>query len=250
MFNFLKKKLVFESTIAGMDKLMPIIPAKDYKHPWVSKALDDFAQIRSQPNYGMERMMHTARCPGIFKLQRHGWILRTWQDIVIETNGDGENFSWSTPFDQRFANEEEYVGSHPPDQLHQYMNHWPQNTLKSLVKIHTGWRCVVPKGYYLMEMPVPYSDENRFTTVPGYFTREAGPAQMNVQLMWHVIEGKTLIKAGTPISQYILVPKEQFEIEVKTIGEEANIHDIFKLSDSQRFVKNYNDVKNLFGKIL
>jgi hypothetical protein len=71
---------------------------------------------------------------------------------------------------------------------------------------------------------------------------------MNVQLMWHLTEGKTLIKAGTPISQYILVPKEDFDMEIKTMGQEATIHDIFELSDGQRFIKNYNDVRNLFGK--
>jgi hypothetical protein len=248
MFKWRKEKIVFETTIPGMDKLMPIIPAKDYKHPWVNRALEHLANIRKQPNYGMEKMMHTARCPGIFKLQRHGWILRTWQDITIETNGDEQTFLWTTPLDQSAINQEEYIGSHPPEQLQQYMEHWPQNTLKSLIKIHTGWRCVVPKGYYLMEMPVAYSDENRFTTVPGYFTREMGPAQMNVQLMWHILEGKTLIKAGTPIAQYILVPKEEMKMEMKSIGKDANIHDIFQLSDSHRFVKNYNDVRNLFGK--
>jgi hypothetical protein len=248
MFKWRKEKIVFETSIPGMDKIMPIIPAKDYKHPWVNRALDDLANIRKQPNYGMEKMIHTARCPGIFKLQRHGWILRTWQDITIETNGDGQTFRWTTPIDQSVINQEEYIGSHPPDQLHQYMNNWPNNTLKSLIKIHTGWKCVVPKGYYLMEMPVAYSDENRFTTVPGYFTREMGPAQMNVQLMWHLTEGKTLIKAGTPISQYILVPKQDFDIEMKTIGKPANIHDLFDLSNQHRFIKNHNETKELFGK--
>lgn len=250
MFKWFKEKIVFETTIPGMDKLMPIIPAKDYRHPWVHRALDNLAKIRSQPNYGMEKLVHTAKCPGIFKLQRHGWILRTWQDITIETNGDGESFLWTTPLDQREVNKEEYIGSHPPHQLHQYMEHWPEGTLKSLIKIHTGWSCVVPKGYYLMEMPVAYSDENRFTTVPGYFTREMGPAQMNVQLMWHVLKGKKLIKAGTPIAQYILVPKKDIPMEMKTIGKEASVHDLFHLSDSQRFVKNYNDLRNLFGKVV
>jgi hypothetical protein len=248
MFKWRKEKIVFETTIPGMDKLMPIIPAKDYKHPWVSRALDDFANTRNHPNYGMEPMHHTTKCPGIFKVQRHGWIVRTWQDIVIETFGDGQTFNWTTPIDQKQINKEDYIGMHSVEQLYKFMQNWPENTLRTLIKINTGWRCVVPKGYYLMQMPVPYADENRFTTLPGYFMRETGPAQMNTQLMWHVMNGKTLIKAGTPLAQYVLIPKDDYEMEMKTIGKECNIHDLYQLSDAQRFVKNYNQIKNIFGK--
>jgi hypothetical protein len=104
----------------------------------------------------------------------------------------------------------------------------------------------VPKGYYLLEMPVPLSEEQRFTTIPGYFSREAGPASMNVQLLWHVLDGATLIKAGTPIAQYVLVPKEQPSM----ICRDAMPSDKLSLStlyDSSRFVKNYRDIKKLLG---
>lgn len=248
MFRWRKEKIVFETLIPGMDKLMPIIPAKDYKHPWVDRALDNLANIRKNPNYGMERMVHTAKCPGIFKVQRHGWIVRTWQDIVIETNGDRENFLWTTPIDQMKLNEEDYVSSHPSDQFQEYMDNWPDNSIKTIIKIHTAWRCVVPKNYYLMLMPVTYSDESRFTTLPGFISREMGPAHINIQMMWNVLQGKTLIKAGTPIAQLLLVPKEELEMEMKTIGKPANIYDLFDLSNLQRFVKNHNETKKLFGK--
>ncbi len=248
MFKWRKEKIVFETTIPGMDKLMPIIPAKDYKRPWVDRALHDLANIRKKPDYGTEKMSHVARCPGIFKLQRQGWIVRAWQDITIETNGDGHTFLWTTPMDQSTFNKEDYVSCHEPETFHQYMNNWPENSLKTIIKIHTGWRCVVPKGYYLMEMPVVYSDEKRFTTLPGFLGREMGPSHLNVQMMWNVLQGKTLIKAGTPIAQYILVPKEEMKMEMKTIGKPANIYDLFDLSNQHRFVKNHNEIKELFGK--
>ena len=248
MFNFFKEKIIFENVIPGIDKIMPMIPAKEYKHVWHQKALDEFSKIRKQPNYGMEKMVHTVRCPGIFTLQRHGWISRTWQDITIETNGDGENFVWTTPLDQRQFGQGEYVQSHPKQQLQIYMDNWKNDTLKTVVKISTGWRCIVPKGYYLLEMPVPYLDENRFTTLPGYFDRDQGPAQMNVQLLWHVMKGKTLIKAGTPIAQYVLVPKKQFEMEVRSVHS-SNIHQVFEMVNNSKFVKNYNEIKKLFRKI-
>jgi hypothetical protein len=98
-----------------------------------------------------------------------------------------------------------------------------------------------------MEMPVAYSDESRFTTVNGFFSHEQGIAQMNPQFMWHVMNGKTLIKAGTPISQYILIPKDSYDMEIRPIRE-ANENELFTLINHNRFIKNYAEVKRIYGE--
>ena len=97
-----------------------------------------------------------------------------------------------------------------------------------------------------MEFPVAHADDNRFTSISGYFSQEAGPASMNVQLMWHVLNGEELIKAGTPIAQYILVPKELPAMTCRDDQYGDNIW-LSHLYDTSKFVKNYNEVKKLFG---
>lgn len=236
------KKIEFINEIEGVAELMPLIPAKQHRNVWVNKAAQDFAEKRSMPMWNHDKLMHTARCPGIFSLQRHGWIMRTWQDIEITTYGDGMGFIWKAATNIGG----DPVGQHPPEQLSNFFEEWPQNTLRTIVKMHTGWRCIVPKGYYLLEMPLPLSDEQRFTAIPGYFSRESGPASMNVQLMWHVMSGSTLIKAGTPIAQYVLVPKEQMEMECRGAEKKDGLW-LSYLYDASKFVKNYADVKRLFG---
>lgn len=242
--GFLKnsKKIEFINEIPGVSTLMPIIESKYIKHSWVNNALNHFSSMRKQSNWESNRLMHTARCPGIFTLQRHGWILRTWQDIVITTNGSEYDLTWRSASNIGG----DAVGIHPSEQYSNYFEEWPENTLKTVIKINTGWRCNVPKGYYLMEMPVAHSGENRFTTVPGYFSREAGPASMNVQLLWHVKNGETLIKAGTPISQYVLVPKEQPDFLCRDEAEKDRLW-LSRLYDASKFVKNYGTVKKLFN---
>jgi hypothetical protein len=237
------KKIEFINEIDGVAQLMPLIPAQLHRNAWVDRAVRDFAKLREMPKWNHEKTIHTARCPGIFSLQRHGWILRTWQDIEITTYGDGNNFIWKSAT----GIGGDAVGNHPPDQLANFFDEWPQNTLRTIVKIHTGWRCIIPKGYYLMEMPLPLGDEQRFTAIPGYFSRESGPAHMNVQLMWHVMSGSTLIKAGTPIAQYVLVPKDQPEIECRDVEKRDGLR-LPYLYDASKFVKNYGEVKKLFGK--
>lgn len=244
MFNLFKKKpkIEFINQIPGVSELMPIIEAKSFRRPWVENALKDFAVQRSDPNWKHNKLQHTARCPGIFTLQRQGWIMRTWQDIVIKTNGDRKSFEWRSAS----VHGGDAVSYHPEDQLYKFYSNWPENTLPLVLKFNTGWRCNVPKGYYLLEMPVTYSEETRFTTLPGFFYREAGPAHMNVQILWHVMDGEVLIKAGTPISQYLLVPKDQPEFVCREEQESDRLW-LSTLYDTSKFVKNYNEVKKLFG---
>lgn len=243
MLNLFRRlKIEFVNEVPGVAEYMPLIPAKEFRHSWVERAVKDFAKTREDPAWNHKKFMHTARCPGIFSLQRHGWIMRTWQDIVITTNkADPVNFSWLC------AHSQDGVGFHQPHQLADYWGQWPETTLRSVIKIHTGWRCLVPEGYYLHEMPLPLSEESRFTTIPGYFSREAGPASMNVQLLWHVMDGETLIKAGTPIAQYLLVPKDQPEMLCRDADVRKDKLLLARLYDETKFVKNYGEVKKLFG---
>lgn len=225
-----------------------MIPAKEYRHPWVHRAASELSQMRRDMEYGMRKSVHTAKCPGIFTLQRHGWIMRTWQDITIETFGDGSSIQWTSAIDQTKlvgGIAFDAVGSHPAFQLRKYMERWPANTIDTLIKIQSPWRCNVPRGYYLLEMPVAYQDENRFTTVQGFFSHEQGPAQLNPQFMWHVMHGKELIRAGTPIAQYILVKKEDWEMTMNPLGEITE-QAFFELVNNFRFVKSYGEVKKIY----
>lgn len=239
---FRPKGIEFECLAPGVEKIMPMIPAREYQHAWAIRALSEFRDARKKDSFGFQKEFHTAKCPGIFHLMRHGWIMRTYQDIIIETNGDMNAFSWQTPIDQRsFKNSHllgDYIGSHSGKQLHAFMQKWPNNTINALVKIQSPWRCVVPKGYYLLEMPVPYLDENRFTTLHGVFSHEYGPANLNPQLMWHVPKGRELIRAGTPVAQYILLPKKQIDMSIKAV--ESNQHEVAMILRESRYVQNYN----------
>jgi hypothetical protein len=250
MFNFFKtRKLEFQTNIPGLENLMPIIKASEYIPPWKLKAISDLKQKRKDPEYGLrgEAELHVAKCPGIHKLMKHGWIVRAWQDVVIETNGDGNSFRWTSVIDQQPLNGADYIQYHGPEVLRVFMDNWPENTLSTIVRFNTGWTCIVPKGYYLLEMPIPYNEENRFTTLPGYFPYQNGVAGMNPQLMWHVMNGKTLIKAGTPLAQYILVPEKQMDFEMTVFGDKKlHIQDMYGLAHNSMYVKNYNKTKKAF----
>jgi len=247
-----KPKVEFFSLTPEIAQLAPILPASKVRPGWMDTAVRDYSEKKKDPAYGMDKLVHVAKCPGIYNLVRHGWVMTTWQDIVISTNGDKSSFNWKTPANQRAMSPEsvgDMVGYHPPEQFAKFFGGF-DDSLQTLIKLHTPWRCIVPKGYYLLEGPMPYSNERRFTTVPGFYSAEYGVAQMNVQFKWHVLEGDTLIKAGTPIAHYMLVPKEQGDLVVQSATPEQLLAEkVTQAELARRFVTDRSASKCLFSKL-
>ena len=236
----------FIQRIEGVKELMPIIPASQYKHPWVERVLEDFRKQRARPDYGMQKEVHTTKCPGIFGMMRNGWILRTWQDITIETTGDGVTCNWTSAMNQHGMCGVDAIGFHPPVQLTDFLENW-DGAIRQALKFQTGWSCKVPKGYYLLEMPVAYSDDDRFEVLPGMH-HVGGYTELNPQTKWKAPPGKVLIKAGTPIAQYMLVKREDFDMSMRVVDPKEERFS--KLIHKHVFVRSVKNFKELHRKLM
>jgi hypothetical protein len=194
----MKSKIVFKSFLPDIS--FSLEKNKPLNFSWFKKAYEDYKK-----NFA-SMTMHTIRCPGINGIIKTGWVQKTYQDIVITTNGDQKGFTWRSEFDQKNTKYGDVIGDyvhyHTPDQLDKFR---PMNThtLKTIVKIQSPWVVYVPKGYKLLSMPVAYNDTNAFTAATGFL--HEGMEALNVQLYWHNLHGETLVKKGTPICQYILI---------------------------------------------
>lgn len=251
MFNALKNffvapkpKIEFVNIHKGVSDLMPIIPARELKHRWVSKAAQSFADYRKQnPNWDSELdRTQTIKCPAIFLTQRTGWVLRAWQDFIIETTGSDTLFYVKHPYP---TNDPPHVDWHGAEQYHDFMESWRPDTLHTILKYNSGWRAYVPNDYYLLEMPVAFSDESRFSVIPGLFDGSHGVLQLNVQMLWHQKKGKTIIKRGTPISQYIAVKKTELDFVCRDAEPDEKKLVLQRLIDRTQYVRNYNETKNV-----
>ena len=188
---------------------------------WYKKALDDFKNNKNQK--------HIAKCPGINSIVKTGWIQKTYQDIVVTTNGDKKSFKVEVEIDQAKGPGGDCIGNYvnfiTADVFSKFK---PANkfSMETLIKIQSPWIVYIPEGYKLLVMPVAYSDQNLFTSTTGLLK---GMNFLNVQLFWHNLNGTQKIKKGTPLSQYILVKdidvkeeykladKKDFEIYMKSI---------------------------------
>lgn len=236
-----KPKVQFFTLDSAVQELQPIIKASDYKPKWWSKAQNQLIEDikKSHP------FKSTAKCPGIFNLIRHGWILKTWQDIVIKTNGDKQTFEWQSPTTKISHG----ISFNTKEQLSDFYNDWG-NALSCVIKIETPWRVIVPKGYYLHEGPVPYADETYFTTLPGFYSQEYGVAQINVQLKWFALNDEILIPAGTPIAHYMLVPQQHYPMEsMVATKEQKKLNELTNIEIDRRFISDKAQSKCIFARL-
>lgn len=235
--------LKFINEVPDVAKIYPIELSKDVSFPWVNRLRKDYAEKAKAPLYKMMANNHVAKCPGIFHLLRHGWIMRTWSDVAITTNGDGSSFEWRTPHDwptpfMDWVNHENYSS---------FMENWPDQSLKHILKFNTGWRVEVPKGYYLLEMAIPYQDDSRFDVMPGVFVHEYGAAAMNPFIRWNVKEGTELIPAGTPLAQYILVPREEVSFSCEQYDPTKHNVGLLDTIKKTKFVSDMGFIRKFFG---
>jgi len=220
--NLFKKKVQkirFYSLEPGLHDVYPVYPAHQHKRSWIGE------DSHSDPINGS---MPTKNCPGIKLINSAGWILPAPADFYITTNGDGVSFEW----DEKIAfsqakppGNEVYIGYHDNQQSEQIIDN-PNNTLKTVVKVNTPWRVELPKDKLLLQLPVSYNNEDRFTGAIGILDPQYVHV-LNVQLFWHCLEGKTLVKAGTPLAQYIPIDRNAFRAgHFDTIIEQATEEDL------------------------
>ena len=219
-----KPKLEFICTSPGVEEVMPIIRASEYKHSWIKKAVADMKTNGSiaaphrrdfeapqvwpgQKNPDEER--HTAKCPALQMVQNTGWIMRLHQDIKLNTIADGEDINFDIPFQSQ---QEPIVSKHMTHSFYPFFENWPKDTMKKIIKINLPWFARIPKGYKLLQTHPFLLDDNRFTTMSGVLDPQLGIAGVGtIPMFWHCVddEEEIILKAGTPLAQFILIPKEE-----------------------------------------
>ena len=83
------RKIEFYSDVYGLSDTVPIVKPADCLPKWINLVRADYKQSDKEKS-------HLYRCPGIFDLFTHGYIVSAWHDISFKTNGDGYHHWVST----------------------------------------------------------------------------------------------------------------------------------------------------------
>ncbi|CAB4125869.1 hypothetical protein UFOVP181_369 [uncultured Caudovirales phage] len=224
----------FYSLEPGTVTLFPIVKSTAIDRKFLSQS-----QVGDQPE-----TLSSKNCPGIKKIVSSGWIVPAPADFSILTNGDGVSFDWGEPY--RFTKitpgMDAYVNSHTRSQTEPLLDN-ENTTLKTVVKIETPWRVEASDDTILLLMPVTYNNESRFSAATGILDPKYGHV-LNIQLFWKVLNGATVIKAGTPLCQIIPISRKALSksyydviIDVAT-DEDAKKEQEFNYASNCTFLAN------------
>jgi len=226
---FFKKKkphIRFYSVEPGVADVFPIIPAAKHKRDWMKK---------DYPTDLENGDMHAKNCPGIKMITSAGFILTAPADFIIKTDKDNKTmFHWSEATRFKSGSDNVYVGFHTVDQTSPTIDD-PNKSLSVAVKLDTPWRVEASDDIVLLQIPVTYNNESRFTAAHGILDPKYG-YYLNVQLYWHVLEGETLIKAGTPLVQYIPIKRDMLNLLNYDVVVDTATTDDLKLDETFSYV--------------
>jgi len=262
LFNRKKKWIRFYSMQPGVAELHPVFPATKLKRKWRKEALTsqdkrDEITIKQCPAKKAAAVWetlltkvppvnfwsHAVTCPALHSIMDNGYILPCPADFVIKLDGTG-NFEWKSTI-QFYG--DRYVSAHIPEQTQGMRNLVSHNQNKDVldyvIKMETPWRIQAHKDIVFIQIPVTYWEEDRFSIATGLVDPRYS-YEVNMQIFWHKTEpGEYIIKAGTPLAQWIPVNRDfltskAFDVVIET----ANKDDL----DNNQIME-YNRGKDLFG---
>ena len=267
-----KPNVEFICTLPGVEKVMPVIRASEYRHTWVQKAVQDMKSngsitkewkekmgeipsnmnpIPGRPHTNMEAEdRHTAKCPALQMVMNTGWILRLHQDLKLNTIGDGADVNFTIPIQSGSP----IVSKHLTHGFYPFFKNWPKDTMKRIIKINLPWHARIPKGYKLLQTHPFLLDDFRFTTMSGVLDPHLGIASVGtIPMWWHTTndEEEHTIKAGTPLAQYILIPKEEPDFTMKDMNEDKMFNKEYAMNQlllAGTFERSYNKVREFWKK--
>ena len=262
LFNRKKKWIRFYSMQPGIAELHPVFPATKLKRKWRKDALTsqdkrDEITIKQCPAKKAAAVWetlatkippvnfwsHAVTCPALHGVMDNGYILPCPADIIIQLDGTG-NFEWKSTMEFYGGR---YVSAHIPEQTQGMRNLVSHNQNKDVldwtIKMETPWRIQAHKDIVFIQIPVTYWEEDRFSIATGLVDPRYS-YEVNMQIFWHKTEpGEYIIKAGTPLAQWIPVHRDfltskAFDVAIET----ANKDDL----DNNEIME-YNRGKDLFG---
>ena len=90
------------------------------------------------------------------------------------------------------------------------MDSTKDKTVDQVVKINTTWRVQADDDVVFLQTKVPFVNETRFSAVSGILDPRTA-YEVNVQLFWHLMEGDTTVRAGTPLCCFVPISRSMLE---------------------------------------
>lgn len=205
-----KPKIKFYSDFPEITEQYPIYPAREYKRKWVRDCAKSFAKYRDKMG-DKHSLITSTKCPGIRNIMESGYIVQSWFDFTIET--DGKDFQVFYP--EQLEKHMQDIGYTNPlvnsfNTKYSPLNIPTGQSLPHIIKIWTPYHFEVPDTHELMVLPVQYDDNETFTACTGSIS--GFEIDFNVHVYWHNTQGSAHVPAGTPLCQLVPIRRDKSTI--------------------------------------
>lgn len=199
-------KIEFFTKIDTLPEVVPIQHGARMLPTWWKQAPS------TKPNHDPRLGTGTAKiCPAFPDFYSAGYVVPLWCDLIFDYNQGEVRARTSAP--DLFS-----ISFHGNDQ---FLNFAPAHVRDSTVvvmKLECPWYVRTSPGYSILQLPMFYEFDQRFTTMAGSI-RSDTHHEMNQQLMVHV-KGSFVLERGTPIAMYIPYKRERFKLDVREVTAE------------------------------
>jgi len=234
MLNFLKlkkPKVRFWSTVDGVERTSPILPASKVIPQWFKSSKTD----KDNLTWDIQSFKGSIKtCPGLIDYFTKGYVMTMWCDLKIEITPDG--WKYRTP------NSKFEVQAHANSQYLDYLPEHEKENQKFVLKPVSPWRCKLSKGYSLLQLPLYYDFNEIFTTIPGVLDSDYYH-ELNIQMIIKKY-GEFFIPKGTPLIHYLPIKREDFDFEIiKNSGKTKYWDNVSNTLVFSKFFGSYKDAQ-------
>lgn len=228
MFN--KKNVLpeihFISTVLGLENIEDIKPkqSKYFMPNWWSSVPNKYNNSQT-----------VKQCPSFTDFFSQGYIIPAWQDIELKYDKNKKYYEYKTA-SIIFPN----VEKHDNDQFLNHVDAQVNGTsIDFIFKLDSPWKVITPKGYSILQIPLFYHFDNKFSALPGIIDSDI-LHDINIQITYPAETPELFIKRGTPLAMLIPFKREKYKFEVRD-QTDADIKKIktSKINLDSRFIASY-----------
>jgi hypothetical protein len=218
MLNILipkKPKVIWWSTVEGLEKVAPIVPSREAPLPSYWK---DIPRQAADNPFDKGTLKACPALPDFFEM---GYVVPLWSDtdFVFEAGENGNVKYTVTSSDTRFS-----FTHHGDNQFKDYLPVRVKESVKMVLKSNCPWRVKTPPGYSVLQLPMYYHFDQMFEVLPGVIWTDIHH-EINQQMVVKEY-GEFTLKRGHPLAMYVPYRREEFSMEIQGPTAENKAWDI------------------------